>query len=83
MKAIVKRFEGSGVLVIQTKVSSTPGLACQLLKTKVQDYYHDFTLYFINLVISLQSYCSSRYLKTYFVRAYRLVLQILMRIGVP
>ena len=53
MKAIVNRFKGAVVLVIQQKLVQTPGLVRQLLKIQVH-YTNDFTLYFIHLVISLQ-----------------------------
>ena len=41
-----ERFEGSGVLVTQAKLVQTPGLAGQLIKIKVQHYYHDLILHF-------------------------------------
>ena len=53
MKAIVNRFKGAVVLVIQQKLVQTPGLVRQLLKI-LQHYTNDFILYFIHLVISLQ-----------------------------
>ena len=50
---MVERFEGSGVLVTQAKVSSNT--CFQLLKVKVH-YNHEFTLHFVHLVFGLQSY---------------------------
>ena len=56
MKAIVERFERSGVLVIQAKVTLNTWLAGQLLRIKVQQYDQNFTLHFVHLLIGLQCF---------------------------